>query len=280
VFKRLTTADLWTVAVIVWGIAVLVGVFVGMPLLLGLNVDAGLMVNGLVAVGTFSAAGAALWIATSDRRQRTHERDAADHAQARLVTVDVVPVPRTPDITVAVKNYGARSILDITSESVEAEDFPSAQFIPQLRWVNVIEPNRDNPHGAVLHVRPADEPTRRFMQGRWFPVPQGNDPRPTVPLDRAIAATVRFTDANGNRWQTTFELRGQRATLVDGSVETVGVDAARIAESRIGRPATRGADGGPTTWRIGLQYGEPAPWPPGPLQVSRRHGGTGAGSKH
>jgi hypothetical protein len=217
--------SLWTVALIVWAIAAAVGVFIGLPLLftiVGFHIDAGLIVNALVAVGTFGAAAAAVWIATSDRRERTDERAAADHAQARLVIVDVVPVPITADVTVTVKNYGDHSILDVTYERVEAEDFPSAQFTPQLRWVNVIEPNRDNPNGTLFHVRPADEPTRGFMLGRWVPAQQGNDPRPTMALDTPLAATVRFTDAKGNHWQTTFELRGQQATDASGSIITAG----------------------------------------------------------
>jgi hypothetical protein len=132
-----------------------------------------------------------------------------------------VPIPITADVRVTVKNYGDRSIPDVTSERAEAEDFLSVQFTPQLRWVNVIEPNRDNPNGTLFHVRPADEPTRGFMLGRWVPAQQGNDLQQTMRLDTPLAATVRFTDANGNRWQTTFALRGRRATEADGSIITV-----------------------------------------------------------
>jgi hypothetical protein len=41
-------------------------------------------------------------------------------------------------------------------------------------------------------------------------------------MDTPLAATVCFTDANDNRWQTTFELQGRRTTLANGSVITVG----------------------------------------------------------
>jgi hypothetical protein len=64
---------------------------------------------------------------------------------------------------VTVRNYGDRSILDVTYENVAAEEFPSARFTPQLRWVNVIEPNRDNPNGTVFQVRAADERLSRSV---------------------------------------------------------------------------------------------------------------------
>jgi membrane associated rhomboid family serine protease len=88
-------------AVTVWSVALLVGVLLGLTMLLtdmGVDVDAGLIVNALAAAGAFSAAAAAVWIATSDRRDRKHERDAADHAQARLVLLDVSPIPKTADM--------------------------------------------------------------------------------------------------------------------------------------------------------------------------------------
>ncbi len=116
-----------------------------------------------MALGTFGAAGAAVWVAISGRRQLEEARDAADHAQARLVFVGVVPL--TSHITVAVGNYGDRSILGVTCENVEVEGFPSARFTPQLHWVNVIVPNRDNRDdrsGTVFSVHAADGPTQEF----------------------------------------------------------------------------------------------------------------------
>jgi hypothetical protein len=86
--------SLVAVAVVVWSVAVLVAVFLGLPMLLmvvGVDVDAGLIVNALVAIGTFSAAAAAVWVATSDRRERKEERDAADDARARLVVLWTYP---------------------------------------------------------------------------------------------------------------------------------------------------------------------------------------------
>jgi hypothetical protein len=195
---------------------VLVAVFLGLPILLrvaGVNTnDTGLIVNALVALGTFGAAGAAVWVATSDRRERSDERKAADRAQARLVLVYVAPL--TTHITVTVKNYGDRPILDVTYESAKVRGFPPALFLPQQHDLNVIAPNRDTPNGATFQVHAADGPTQEFMQRRFPPaMPPGETP---------VAVTVRFADATGNCWQTTFELQGRQATRADGSVVTEG----------------------------------------------------------
>lgn len=205
----------------------LVAVFLGLPILLervaGVNVnDTGLIINSLAAGGAFSAAAAAVGVAISGRRQQKDERDAADRAQARLVLVDVAPL--TSHITVTVKNYGDRPILDVTYKNVQLKAFQSALFTPQQRDINVIVPNRDNSNGEMFEVHAADEPTREFMQRRLPPaMPPGQTP---------VAVPVRFTDANGNCWQTTFELQGREATRGDGSVATVG-SMRRVSTKRV-----------------------------------------------
>ena len=118
-------------------------------------------------------------------------------------------LPGASDITLTVSNYGDRPILDVAydNEMVKVEGYPAARFIPQLLWATVVLPNRDNPSGYTFQVRPADGPTQEIMQH--------------LPMDHPIAATVSFTDANNNRWQTTFEFRTRQATLGDGSGSTI-----------------------------------------------------------
>lgn len=116
-------------AAIVWAIAVLVGVFIVAPLWFGFDVDAGLIANALVALGTFAAAAAAVWVATTDRRERARERDAEDTVQAKLVVV----TPRRPtnplEVPIQVVNHGTRAITDITfiDLAVEAHDLGELQ---------------------------------------------------------------------------------------------------------------------------------------------------------
>jgi hypothetical protein len=100
-------------ATIVWALAVLVALIFGLPTLLtieGVNVDIGLIVNALVAAGTFSAAAAAVWVATSDRRVRKQERDAEDEAQAKPVVISAQCQENPLELQIRVVNYGTRAI--------------------------------------------------------------------------------------------------------------------------------------------------------------------------
>jgi hypothetical protein len=93
---------------------------------------ASLIVNTLMAVGTFAAAGAAVWVAISGRTQAKDERDAADRAQARLVLVYVVPL--MSHITVTVNNLGDRSILDVTCEKRDAKSLSVREVHTSAAW--------------------------------------------------------------------------------------------------------------------------------------------------
>jgi hypothetical protein len=224
VFKRLTTAELWSVAAIVWGIAVLVGVFVGLPLLFGLHIDVGLMINILVAIGTFGAAAAAVWVATGDRRLRRQEIDAAYEAQARLVVVhkaqqrlhpDVETSPLGASFRLQVDNYGGLSILDVKLESASPwmpneNAWIKAAWLQKADVLTIVPPHREvNPdwlgktqfHWGVLFLGEDHQQVLKQVEGNW----------PEVNLDR-IVATVSFTDAHGERWR--------RST--DGGLQRVG----------------------------------------------------------
>ncbi|ETZ47007.1 hypothetical protein L839_1101 [Mycobacterium avium MAV_120809_2495] len=66
----------------------------GLPALLtaqGVNINFALVISALSAAGSFTAAAVAVWIATTDRRQRKRERDAANEAQAKLVILELSP---------------------------------------------------------------------------------------------------------------------------------------------------------------------------------------------
>jgi hypothetical protein len=222
VFKRLTTADLWSVAVIAWGIAVLVGVFVGLPLLLGLHVDAGLIVNGLVAIATFSAVAAALWVATGDRRLRRQEIDDANEAQARLVILNKAQQRVNPDVEssalgasfrLQVDNYGELSILNVKLESASLwmpseKTWIDAAWLQNAEIFTVVPPHRDvSPdwlgktqfHWGALFLGEDHQQVLTQVDGNW----------PAVNLDR-IAATFSFTDAHGSRWRRSTDGALQR----------------------------------------------------------------------
>jgi len=116
------------VAVAVGMLGVILGIFVALPLMLadaGVHVDwgvvAGLIINLLVAAGTFAAAGTAVWVATTDRRERQRERDADDATQARLLIVEAYCQENPLELQIKVTNNGARAIVALTFVQIEVE---------------------------------------------------------------------------------------------------------------------------------------------------------------
>jgi len=192
----MSNRDLAAAAAIVWGIAVLVGVFIAAPLWFGLDVDAGLIVNALAALGAFTAAAAAVWVATSDRRERIRERDAEDEAQAKLVII----TPRRPsnplELQIQVMNHGTRAIVEIAFVGlvVEGHDFDDLQ--PTIGPLPVVAA----PGAPSLFTFSPEHygPTHPYyIAVRGGP---NNEPQTITPSTRMMA-TIRWTDAGGKIWQ-------------------------------------------------------------------------------
>lgn len=195
--------SLVTAAVVVWSVAVLVAVLLGLPMLLtvtGVHVDAGLIVNALVALGTFSAAGAAVWIATSDRRDRMKERDADDEHQAKLVIIAAECQQNPVELQIRVVNNSPRPIVDMTFVRivVAAHDFddlqpttgpyPPVAFPGQFGSIFTFNPEAD-PYGPA-------HPYYIAIRGG----PNG-EPRRTITTSTRVTATVRWMDASGKTWE-------------------------------------------------------------------------------
>jgi hypothetical protein len=235
--------SLVTAAVIVFLAAVLVGVFLGLPTLLmvmGVDINAGLIVNALAAIGALSAAVAAVWIATSDRRQREQERRDTDEAQARLVIIEPLRLAgewrrgvASAELAVLVKNFATLSVLDVTVVDFVIGEHPHLRPSLQPPTWPVVEPNRYHPDGALFSFTPPQwsedeedekglEPFKKAFEGwrvrdyrshAWL-VPT----EPTITVDTILTATVRFRDAKGNRWETTFASSAQPKELSDRSI--------------------------------------------------------------
>jgi hypothetical protein len=195
-------------AAIVWATAVLVGVFIAAPLWFGFDVNIGLIINALAAVGAFAAAAAAVWVATTDRRERKQERDAEDEAQARMVIVS----PRRPDspleLQIAVTNLSTRVIVNLTFVRlvVEGHDFEDLQ--PTFGPFPVIAP----PAASVPHAGPLAgsslftfNPQSYGPGHRYFIAVRGGpngEPQTITPKTR-LTATIQWTDASGKTWERT-----------------------------------------------------------------------------
>jgi hypothetical protein len=186
-------------AAVVWAVAVFVGVFVAAPLWFGLNVDAGLYINALAAFGSVAAASAAVWIATTDRRERKQERDAEDAAQAKLVTVLGARPDNPLQLQVWVKNYGTRAIIDITFIRLEVEGHDHLDDLqPNVGPLPVIA----QPGGSSIFTFAPE--TYQKTDPYWLAIRGGPHGEPqTITVKTRLTATVRWTDAQGKIWQRT-----------------------------------------------------------------------------
>ncbi|WP_261880423.1 hypothetical protein [Mycobacterium marinum] len=155
------------------------------------SVDWKLVISALAAFGSISAALAALYIATSDRRDRKREREAADEAQARLVVVNV-GIPwhygmKPHEFPIQCTNFSAAAVLDVKLESARMRAFSHAR--PTLS-------------GYVQQVLSNDGKLASFNTS-W--VDATKEPFPSDAgqgvADVDIEAYVSFEDARGNRWR-------------------------------------------------------------------------------
>jgi hypothetical protein len=210
--RGMSNRHLALAAAIVWAIAVLVGVFIAAPLWFGFDVNIGLIISGLAATGSFTAAAVAVWVATGDRRERRHEREAADKAQAALVIVEPVLTGNPGVVGAFVHNCGTLPILNVKLVGLEVVGQPHLDVTRGREHVRaVLEPRRDDKRCGVFECRPSDDPTDAYQTALYgdsdfrqnrLRFPHG---APSIKADTTLRATVWFEDAKGNSWETVFE---------------------------------------------------------------------------
>lgn len=165
----------------------------------------------LGGLGSLIAAGVALLIATRDRRDRIAERRNEESTHARLVRLTARSNRGSPTVTVTVSNFGSLPILDVELVAAAWADHPKA------RWgTNGI--TRENLFYPLLMPqttdKPADSFTREIRYHVWFMHPTEGKPL-VEPILRSggapeyeqidvskVVLRVRFTTANGVRWET------------------------------------------------------------------------------
>jgi hypothetical protein len=188
---------IYTAAVVVAAIAVLVGVFVGIPLLLtaeGIDVNAGLIIGGAAALGTV---GTLFWAvfnglelrrqADGDRRQANAEK-VLDQARRVSAWAEVLKEPDFP--------YARR--LNLTNSSAE----PIYEVVVYLVWVQGSAPGTGE--AIESHYRPSRGDISR-VRAIVQVLPPGNYwlkvPGPTnSPMQGRLGVEVAFTDGAGRHW--------------------------------------------------------------------------------
>jgi hypothetical protein len=186
------------------------------------HIELGPLAEWLAAVAATGAAITALYIAGRDRQQRVAERHDHEKAQARLVQVELSLLMHSPDVIVQVRNFGSLPTLDV--------DLTDAAWVEHLdaRWVT--NWMRNAPSEYVLArvglrrriLMPGTEShdlayDRLAQFGVCFLHPTEDRPlRPIVttgpkanymlplyvePDLSKVAVQIRFTAANGVRWE-------------------------------------------------------------------------------
>jgi hypothetical protein len=212
----MSNRDLANVAIIVWGIAVLLGVFVGAPLLLGMQIDVGLIVNALAAAGVFSAAVAAV-LRGHKRPGSTQERARQSRQSAsRLVRIQLgwqslggrEAFKQRAYAQVIVNNWGTLPIVDVKATRWEWEGH-RAEFRNEPTQLDAVMPSpvASGDRAGVLKLYPTDDATKTAMAA------------PTITQDTNLTVTIEFTDANGMTWKRTASTPPLRQTQLVGNFD-------------------------------------------------------------
>lgn len=184
-------------------------------------VDWGLVVGILTAIGTFVAAGAALWIATRDRRERQKERDNAAMAQARLVRVEVKQADGAADFEVQIHNYGDRAIIGAAVTSAWWFGHPEYTWQHsdiEIDRLKIVQPAREVSVIGSVRIRFHDP------AGTVVPSVEYDDYGNAVVEDVPIlpGAVVAFMDANGDLWRTGSAMTPERIDSAPTSDDPFG----------------------------------------------------------
>ena len=175
------------------------------------RIQLGTVGEWLAAIFTAGAVAVALGIAGHESRTRRRERDAADHAQARLVQVKV-RAEGLPDFSVEIHNYGDRAIIGAAVTNAwwfARPDYSWEHVDVEQDRVPIVKPDRDAPSGGTVGIR--------FLDAEGNVVPKGLE---VTELGETVFeavpvmpdAVVVFMDANGNLWQTGSSIALRRIT--------------------------------------------------------------------
>jgi hypothetical protein len=161
----------------------------------------------LGALGSFIAAGAALLIATRDRRDRDKERLEAHRAEATLVIVSPLydlSSSKSCRFGVHYHNYGARPILDIQLAHIQMRAFPNARAQHSKRIDRLVRSEENTSFGDVTFLDETGAlvpPPRSGAEGyNGWPDFETND----------VVGWIVFSDVYGNRWAKSSDDRLRR----------------------------------------------------------------------
>ena len=166
-----------------------------------------ILVNALAAVGSFSAAAVALWIATKDRKERQRDREADAQAQANLVLVTIKD-SGSGGFAAEVTNYSSRPLLDIK--------FESARYLPKPEARTEFGEQAPR-HHPLLDVDSKCQTWFKFydgdesvLKGSYGELGMWRNDDPAAASPSNVSVTVMWQDAHGQDWELSHPGRPKR----------------------------------------------------------------------
>ncbi len=222
---NVSNRSLVAIAVGVWSVAVLLGMFVGLPTLLTLNgigVNAGLIIEGATAVGTV---GTLIWAVVNGlnlRRQADYDRRQADVErrldQARRVCGWATAVGQLPQKTTGggPRLYSHR--LNLSNSSPE----PVHELVAYLVWVQGSGPRTGEEMEAFSEVMRMRAIIQVLPPGNFSLILDGPS---NAPMQGRLGVEIAFTDGAGRHWVRRVP-----------SAKLESLDIAPVEHYKIGRP--------------------------------------------
>ncbi|CAM5742394.1 hypothetical protein MAUB1S_01511 [Mycolicibacterium aubagnense] len=182
----------------------------------------------LGALGSFIAAGVALWISVNDRHDRLSELRAEEQARARLVRVSAGWLPSRAAVEVRVENYGPLPVLDVELVAAEWSQHPQARWIalntgqpnpPEYTFSPLLKPRQSNDdlfiEVLVLAVQFVDSDTNQ-------PLATPNPRTPTLASRLTYRSTCRKL-LSASDSPTPAEHSGKRQPTAQASADPVRI---------------------------------------------------------
>lgn len=182
------------------------------------HIELGPFAEWLAAFVAAGAAGAALWIASRDRRDRTAERYDEEKTHARLVQLNVNSETSRPVVNIKVRNFGPLPVIDVRLVDATWSEHPEAHWIlMDTSWQARGLP-RNSDHRPILMPSQGVEDTVSTLVEFAVSFRHPTEDSPLAPVARdfpasglsqyartdvsKVLAKIRFTTANGVRWET------------------------------------------------------------------------------
>jgi hypothetical protein len=188
------------------------------------HVELGPLAEWAAAIAATGAAITALYIAGRDRQDRIAERRDEQKTHARLVQLSVDAETSREAVVVQARNFGPLPVLDIDLVDATWSQHPKARWEPMAsHWVArgrqansthrpILKPNQglDDTFDTLAYfvvrfLHPTEDRPLTPVEARTANYPIPSYVRPDL---SKIVAKVRFTTADGVRWETATKGEG------------------------------------------------------------------------